>query len=289
MSTEKRPKRRSAVFSSPLKDRAGRFSWIKTICLTLCVAPALCIAAWWVAGRLGGRPIHQAMLDTGFWAVRFLVLCLAVTPARSWFDWSRLIQLRRMLGLTAAFYTFAHVTLYAAEQGFDMGFVLGQMLTVFYLILGTIATLGLFALALTSTDAAIARLGKKWISLHRLIYPIAILSFWHFFLTQKIDIGTALVPAGLTLWLLLWRASAARSRQSLAGLAGLAMGVVVITALGEAGWYALYSGLNPRLVLDANFSFSRWSAAQELTADFALILLLIAMRRLLPFAIVQSR
>ncbi len=289
MSTEQRPKRRHAVFSSPLKDRTGCFSWVKTICLTLCVAPALYIAAWWVAGRLGGRPIHQAMLDTGFWAIRFLVLCLAVTPVRSWFDWSRLIQLRRMLGLTAAFYTFAHVTLYAAQQGFDMGFVLGQMVTVFYLILGTVATLGLFALALTSTDAAIARLGKKWIGLHRLIYPIAVLSFWHFFLTQKIDIGTALVPAGLTLWLLLWRASAARSRRSLARLASLAMGVAVITALGEAGWYALYSGLNPRLVLDANFSFSRWSAAQQLTADFALILLLIAMRRLLSFTIVQSR
>ena len=285
----RRARRRQPVFSSPLKDRAGRFSWMKAVCLVLCGAPAPYIGAQWATGGLGGRPVHQAMLATGFWAIRFLVLCLAVTPARSWFGWSRLIQLRRMLGLAAAFYTFAHLGLYAAEQGFDMGFVLDQMVTVFYLILGTLATLGFLALALTSTDAAVARLGERWSALHRLIYPIAGLSLWHFFPTPKVDIGMALVPAGLTLWLLLWRVSPAGFRNSLAGLMALAAGAVVITALGEAGWYALNSGFNPRLVLDANFAFSRYTAAQYLTADFALILVLIAARRLQLYAVSVAR
>jgi sulfoxide reductase heme-binding subunit YedZ len=95
----------------------------------------------------------------------------------------------------------------------------------------------------------------------------------------------ALVPAGLTLWLLLWRVAPAGFRNSLAGLVALAAGATVITALGEAGWYALASGFSPRLVLAANFSFARYSAAQYLTADFALILVLIAARRLQRYAL----
>lgn len=277
--TTARPRRRPSVFAVPWRTPAGRFSWLKLVMLLICIAPAPYIGWEWGSGMLA-RPVHQAMLQTGFWAIRFLVLCLAVTPARALLDWPRVVMLRRMLGLAAAFYTFAHVVLYAADEGFALGFVLNQMLTVFYLILGTIATVGFVVLAGTSTDAAMASMGRKWKWTHRSIYPIAVLSFWHFFLTQKVEIGIAMVPAGLFVWLMLWRATPPGFRRSIAGLVALAVGAVAITAFAEVGWYAIYSGFNPWLVFDANFSTVRPSAAALVAADLALVILIVAGRRM---------
>ncbi len=272
-------KRRPSVFAVPWRTPAGRFSWLKLITLLLCIAPTPFILWQWRTDNLGSRPVHHAMLETGFWAIRFLILSLAVTPARALFDWPRVVMLRRMLGLAAAFYTIAHIVLYAWDEGFALGFVVSQMLTVFYLILGTIATVGFIALSVTSTDAAMARLGKKWKVLHRLIYPVAILSLWHFFLTQKVEVGVAMVPAGLFVWLMLWRASAPGFRRSLPGIVILAVASVVITALGEALWYKLNSGINPWLVLDANFSTLRISAAAFVAIDLAILVGLVIARR----------
>ncbi|OYV68959.1 MAG: sulfoxide reductase heme-binding subunit YedZ [Acidiphilium sp. 21-60-14] len=276
---ESKPRRRAKIFAAPWRDPAGRFSWFKTATLVCVVLPALFVVWQAQVGRLGGRPLHHAMLETGFWAIRFLLLCLAVTPARSLFNWPRVVQVRRMLGLAAAFYTIVHIILYAGDEGWGLGFVVNQMFTVFYLILGTIATLGFIALAVTSTDAAIMRLGRRWKLLHRLIFPIAILSFWHFFLTQKVDVGIALVPAGLFGWLGLWRLLKPDWRRSWWVMAGLAAICVVLTALVEAGWYALHSGFNPRLVLAANFSTARLSPAVLVAIDLLILLGVILLRR----------
>ena len=278
---ESKPRRRAKIFAAPWRDPAGRFSWFKTATLVGTILPALFIVWQGQVGRLGGRPLHHAMLETGFWAIRFLLLCLAVTPARSLFNWPRVVQVRRMLGLAAAFYTIAHIILYAGDEGWGLGFVLNQMFTVFYLILGTIATVGFIALAVTSTDAAIMRLGRRWKLLHRLIFPIAILSFWHFFLTQKVDVGIALVPAGLFGWLGLWRLLKPEWRRSWWVMAGLAALCVVLTALVEAGWYGFHSGFNPRLVLAANFSTVRLSPAALVAIDLLILLSLILLRRVM--------
>lgn len=276
----KRRTARGRWFAPPWRDPAGRFSWLKTIALILCIAPTIDMAVLWTIGGLGSRPVTQLMLDTGLWAVRFLLVSLAITPARALFDWPRVVQLRRMAGLAAAAYTIAHIIFYAAQQSFAWGFVLHEMIFVFYLLLGTIATIGLVVLAVTSSDAAIMRLGRKWKLLHRLVYPIALLSLWHFFLTQKIEITIAAVPTGLFIWLMLWRGSPSPFRKSLAGLVVLSLGAIAITAAGEAAWYALNSGINARLVLDANFSLARPSPAALVAADLALLLVLILARRL---------
>ena len=273
--------RRGKIFAAPWRDPAGRFSLFKTATLLITILPTIYIVWQAQTGLLGGRPVHHAMLETGFWAIRFLLLCLAVTPARSLFNWPRVVQVRRMLGLAAAFYTIAHVLLYAGDEGWSLDFVLGQMVSVFYLILGTIATIGFIALAVTSTDAAIIRMGRRWKLLHWLIFPIAVLSFWHFFLTQKVDVGVALVPAGLFAWLAGWRLLKPAWRRSWLVLLGLALACVLLTALGEAGWYSLHSGFNPRLVLAANFSTARLSPAVLLAIDLAIVLGVILLRRVM--------
>jgi sulfoxide reductase heme-binding subunit YedZ len=109
----------------------------------------------------------------------------------------------------------------------------------------------------TSTDAAIRRLGRRWKWLHRLIYPIAVLSLWHFFLTQKIDVTLAVLPTGLFLWLMIWRGLPAAVERQLASVFVLAIAAGAATIAVEYAWYALATFVPPGRVLAANWHFGR--------------------------------
>ena len=207
----------------------------------------------WCLGDFTSRPLNQAMLMTGVWSVWFLLLSLAVTPARSIFALPRLIQVRRMLGLTAAAYTVAHLIFYGAMEGFNLPFVVGEIIHRFYLTIGFIAVVGFVVLAVTSTDASIRSLGKRWKLLHQLIYPIAILSLWHFFLTQKIDVTLAVLPTGLFLWLMLWRGIPPAAERTVAGLLALALVAGAGTIALEYAWYDLATFVPAARVLAANW------------------------------------
>lgn len=86
------------------RDPAGRFSWLKTAVLLFALSHAVVLLLRWQAHDLGPRPITEAIHVTGLWTIRFLLLSLAVTPARAVLDWGRVVMLRRMLGVTAACY-----------------------------------------------------------------------------------------------------------------------------------------------------------------------------------------
>jgi sulfoxide reductase heme-binding subunit YedZ len=242
-------------FTAPWKDRSGRFSVWKTLVLIGCCLPAVYMTGKWCLGDFTSRPLNQAMLMTGVWAVWFLLLSLAVSPARSIFALPKLIQVRRMLGLAAAAYTVAHLIFYGAMEGFNLPFVVGEIIHRFYLTIGFVAVVGFVVLAVTSTDASIRSLGKRWKLLHQLIYPIAILSLWHFFLTQKIDVTLAVLPTGLFLWLMLWRGIPAAAERTLAGLLGLALLAGAATIAVEYAWYDLATFVPASRVLAANWHF----------------------------------
>lgn len=248
---------RDRWFSPPWQDRAGRVSSFKTLVLIGCVLPGAYMTGQWCFGVFTSRPLNQAMLMTGVWAVWFLLLSLAVTPARSIFGLSKLIQVRRMLGLAAAAYTVAHLIFYVLMEGINLPFVVGEIIHRFYLTIGFIAVIGFVALSVTSTDPAIRRLGRRWKWLHRLIYPIAILSLWHFFLTQKIDVSLAVLPTGLFLWLMLWRGLPAAVEKQLASLFLLALVAGAGTIAVEYAWYAIATFVPPGRVLMANWHFGR--------------------------------
>ena len=74
----------------------------------------------WGVGDLGPRPLTEAIHRSGDWAVRLLVLALAVTPARAVLDWPRVVLVRRMLGVAAAAYAGLHLLLYMADQKWDL-------------------------------------------------------------------------------------------------------------------------------------------------------------------------
>jgi sulfoxide reductase heme-binding subunit YedZ len=242
------PARRQPIW----RDPAGRFSWLKTITLVLVFLPGLDLALAWSAGALGGRPVTEVIHGTGEWAVRFLLMSLAVTPARMVLDWPRVVLLRRLLGVTAACYAAAHLFLYCVDENFHMLTVVSEIVLRFYLTIGFIALCGLLTLAATSTDGAMRRMGRNWKRLHRLVFPVAVLALFHYFMQSKADVSAAVFVTGLYAWELLWRAVPKRLQGRLWLLPLLAIAAGLATAGIEAAWYALATGVDARRVLLAN-------------------------------------
>ena len=135
-----------------------------------------------------------------------IVLSLAVTPARRLFNAPKLINMRRTLGVTAFCYAVLHLTLYVVQEKYDLVKVASEIVLRIYLTIGFVALIGLIALAATSTDGMIKRLGgARWNRLHKLVYPIAILGIIHFLMQTKLDISESVMVAGFLFWLLGYR------------------------------------------------------------------------------------
>lgn len=138
-------------------------------------------AAFELFGGLGVNPIEFITRSTGTWTLVMLCLTLAVTPLRRWTGWSALIRIRRMLGLYAFFYGVMHLLTYLwFDQFFDLVAIVRDILKRPFITAGFVAFMLMVPLALTSTDAMIRRLGRRWSLLHRLVYAVAILALLHF-------------------------------------------------------------------------------------------------------------
>ena len=179
---------------------------LKVVLFLLCLLPlgSLGLAAFAVAGfSLGANPIEELIHQFGLWGLRFLLITLAVTPLRHLTAWGWLLRFRRMLGLFAFFYVLLHFLTYAGlDQQFDLAVIIEDVIERPYITIGMTALLLLLPLAVTSTNAMMRRLGRRWQKLHRLVYIIAILGVWHFYWQVKQDILEPLIY-GLILALLL--------------------------------------------------------------------------------------
>jgi len=242
----------------PWTDRAGKFSPLKALFFAGTLIPAIMILWSWEARLLGPRPVTVAIHDAGDWAIRFLLMSLAVTPLRRIANWPKLILVRRMLGLAALFYILAHLLLYVVDQKWDLWRVGSEIVLRLYLTIGFVALLGLIALGLTSTDAMIKRLGGNWNRLHKIVYAIGILGAIHFFMQTKADVYQATLMSGLFILLMLYRIAHWRgfSLSSPPALAGIAILAGLGTAAAELAWYGLATGVPPLRVLEANLHFA---------------------------------
>ncbi len=241
----------------PWTIRTGELSWLK-LCVFVCtLVPLTWLLVQGANGWLGSKPLTEAIHQSGDWAVRFLLMSLAITPLRSVAHWPKLILVRRMLGLTALFYTLLHVTLYTALEAFDLGKVASEIVQRTYLTIGFTALLGLTALGITSSDGMIRRLGAlRWNRLHSIVYGIAVLALVHFAMQKKLDISEPALIAGFFFWLMSFRLM--RKVDWPTGplmLAGLAVAAWLLTVIAEAGWYATMTGVNAQRILWANLDF----------------------------------
>ena len=155
---------------------------------------------------LGANPIEALLHVLGRWALAFLLLGLAVTPVRGVTGWSRVIKVRRLLGLFAFFYGVLHFLVYLGlDQGFAWSFILEDIGERPFITVGFLALVLLVPLAVTSTRGWIRRLGRRWRLLHRLVYPAAALAVLHFYWKVKADTFWPLVAAGVLFVLLVAR------------------------------------------------------------------------------------
>lgn len=237
-----------------VRDPLGRFSWLKTATLVLVLLPALLLAARTLGGDLGARPLTEATHVTGLWAVRILLVSLMVTPARSVLDTTRVLMLRRMLGVAAACYIVLHAALYVVDQDGDLVHVASEIASRFYLTVGFVAFLGLVTLAVTSTNGWQKRLGRGWKRLHKWVYAFAALGLLHYFFQSKLDVTNAAFAAGVFIWLMLWRLEPRRWQALRWPLPEVAIIAALVTAVMEAGWYAARNGISVARVLESNLN-----------------------------------
>lgn len=241
----------------PWLDRSGRLSALKLAVFVGLFGPAVWIAVQYDMGWLKSDTVKSLIHASGLWAIRILLVSLAVTPLRRIGQWNKLISVRRMLGVAVLFYGLGHFALYIVQQGFDLGHVASEIVLRLYLTIGFLALLGLSVLGATSTDAMIRRIGApRWNRLHWLVYPIAILALVHFMLQTKLDVSDPLLLVGLFALEMGWRLLQRFKRgDDLPALAGLVALVPVLTALFEAAWYHLRNGIDVADVLAADVAF----------------------------------
>ncbi len=182
---------------------------LKRAVFVACVLPAL-----WLVGRgftndLGANPIEEVTHQTGIWTFRFLLATLAITPLRYLTAWSRLVPLRRMVGLFTFFYACLHFLTYGVDYWlFDLDAILDDVINRPYITAGFTGFILLIPLAVTSTHAMVRRLGgRRWQQLHRLVYFSAGAGAAHFLWQTKIDlrrpgiyVGCLALLLGIRLW-----------------------------------------------------------------------------------------
>ena len=156
--------------------------------------------------------------QTGTWTLALLVISLVITPLRRLTHWNQVIKLRRMLGLFAFFYATLHLlTWVVLIHFFDPADMIRDVVERRFITVGMATWLILFALALTSNTFAIRRLGRRWQSLHRLVYAAAIGGVIHYWWLVKADLTLPrrwAVAVAVLLGARLWWTVEKRQRQS---------------------------------------------------------------------------
>ena len=173
-----------------------------------CAAPLLLFVGQGFTDGLTANPIQFILRQLGVWALRFLCVSLAITPAARLLKQPALIRFRRRIGLWAFAYVCLHLVTYiAVDQQFDWGVIGKDIVKRPYITIGMAASVLLLALAVTSADKLRRRLGpKRWKRLHQLVYLIVPMGVVHYYLLVKADHRPPLIYGAVVALLLGYRA-----------------------------------------------------------------------------------
>ena len=196
----------SPAAAKPALRRHGiRRKWWPLFFL-LCLAPFLAMVYRTLTDSLGPNPEEELLHVSGEFFLRLLLVTLLATPAQRIFGFGGLLRYRRMLGLYAFFYGCVHLLVYLwFTQFFDWLAIWEDLKERNYILLGMLGWLLLLPLAITSSTVMVQRLGKRWISLHRLVYLGTLAGLLHYWMSVKADIRGPAVHAGIFAILLLVR------------------------------------------------------------------------------------
>jgi sulfoxide reductase heme-binding subunit YedZ len=164
---------------------AKQIGRIKPLIFLLALYPVFRWIALGLNDGLTANPPEFLVRSSGVWALVALCLTLAVTPLRRLVGQPALVRCRRMLGLFAFFYTVLHLLGWAFwERGWSLISMWHDVLARTFVTVGMLAFIPMLALAFTSTQGWMRRLGRRWQFLHRSVYAVAALSVWHFWLIR---------------------------------------------------------------------------------------------------------
>jgi sulfoxide reductase heme-binding subunit YedZ len=170
------------------------------------IIPLLFAVKWSYQSRLGANPVEFLEHYTGDWTLRLLLTTLTMTPLRMLTRLTEPVRVRRVLGLWAFAFLCLHFFIYLV---FDLGFSVLQLgedlVKRTYITFGFTAWLMLLSLAITSTTAWQRRLKHRWVALHQLVYPAAILGVIHYLWLVKADTREPLIYLAILLVLLGFR------------------------------------------------------------------------------------
>ena len=168
--------------------------------------PLLWLVYLVATGQIGADPADRIVRYLGLTGACFLWACLTMTPLRLLSGRSVWISYRRGLGLWAFFYLSIHLLSFIVMwAGLDVQILLEEVTERPYVYLGLFGWLLMVPLAFTSTRSARRRLGKSWIKLHRLIYPVALLGLAHMLWIAKLDYLQVSIFGGLLFMLFFCR------------------------------------------------------------------------------------
>lgn len=242
------------------RDAAGRLSPLRIAVLILLFVPVAVAIYDFNTEGFGARPLNNVIHRTGYWTLIFLMTSLAVTPLRRIARFNLLVDVRRMLGVGAFVYVASHVSLFAADQMFDLWKVASEIALRLYLTIGFTALLGLTALAVTSTDGMVRRLGgKRWQRLHNVIYVIGFLALIHYFQQTKADVAVPTFAAGLFGWMIGYRLliKFRNTRDEPPAWMLFLLGVIIaaLTFVAEAIGIGIVFSVSPFRVLESALDF----------------------------------
>ncbi len=193
-----------------LTPRRLDWRWValKILAHALALLPLALLVRAVLGDTLGADPVAAITHETGDWALRLVLLGLALTPLRRLIGQPWPIRFRRLVGLYAFFYASLHLATYVVlDLGQYWSQILDDIVKRPYITVGFAAWLMLVPLALTSTKGWMRRLGRRWGQLHTLVYAVGVLGVLHFLWLVKSDLREPLVYAGilaLLLGLRLW-------------------------------------------------------------------------------------
>ena len=186
----------------------------KPLVFLLCLLPAALVVgdAFGITGQLSANPVEDILDRFGNWAIRLIMITLAVTPLRQITGWNWLTRFRRMLGLFTFFYALLHFSTWllldrglAVDPAFQWAAILEDLTERPFITIGFAALLLLSAMAVTSTNGMRRRMRRAWDKLHYSVYAVGVLGVWHYWWQVKKDTSDAWIYAVILAVLLGYR------------------------------------------------------------------------------------
>ncbi|MBC2886200.1 protein-methionine-sulfoxide reductase heme-binding subunit MsrQ [Ochrobactrum sp. CM-21-5] len=195
----------AAAIEAGKKKSMRRGEWKIWLLYAAGFVPAVWTFYLGATGDLGADPVKTFEHTLGLWALRFLILTLLVTPIRD-MTGIGLLRYRRALGLLAFYYALMHFATYMVlDQALNFPAIVADIIERPFITIGMVSLTLLVPLALTSNNWSIRKLGRRWNSLHKLVYVAIAGGAIHFIMSVKSWPAEPVIYAAIVTALLLWR------------------------------------------------------------------------------------